>query len=83
MPIFWEASAVLEFTYKLQVIVSDGASPNRKIYRMHEQMSDTDDSSVVYGTINIYSTGRYIFFTYIHTFIHTYVHTYIHTYIHT
>ena len=64
MPTFWEAVAILELTCKLQVIatVSDGALPNRKFYRMHEQMSNTDDSSVVYRTINLYSPGRYIWF---------------------
>ena len=48
MPTFWEAVAILELPCKLQVIatVSDGASPNRKFYRMHEQMSNTDDSSL-------------------------------------
>ena len=63
MPTFWEA--ILELTCKLQVIatVCDGASTNRKFYRMHEQMSNIDDdSSVVYCTINIYSPGRYIWF---------------------
>ena len=64
MPTFWEAVPILELTCKLQVIAtaSDGASPNRKFYRMHEQMSNTDDSSVVYRTINLYSPGRYIRF---------------------
>ena len=65
MPTFWEAVAVLELICKLQVIatVSDGASPNRKFYRMHELMSSTDDSSVVYRTIDLYAPGRYIWFS--------------------
>ena len=29
---------------------------------MNEQMSNTDDSSVVYRTSNLYSPGRYIWF---------------------
>ena len=64
MPTFWEAVAVLELTCKLQVIatVRVGASPNRKFYWMHERMSNTDDSSVVYRTINLYAPGRYIWF---------------------
>ena len=59
MPAFWEAVAVLELTCKLQVIatVSDGASPNRMFYQMHKQMSNHDDSSVVYRTINLYALG--------------------------
>ena len=59
---FWEAVAILELTCKLQVTatVRDGTSPNRKFCRMHEQISNTDDSSVVHRTINLYSPGRYI-----------------------
>ena len=65
MPTFWEAVAILELACKLQVIatVCDGASPNRKFYRMHEQISNADgDCSVVYRTINLHSPGRYIWF---------------------
>ena len=55
MPTFWEVVAVVELTCELQVIatVNDGASSNRKFYWMHEQMSNTDDSSVVLRTINL------------------------------
>ena len=36
-PIFWSAVAILEITCNLKVIaaVADGASPNRKFFRMH------------------------------------------------
>ena len=36
-PIFWRAVAILEITCNLKVIaaVADGASPNRKFFRMH------------------------------------------------
>ena len=36
-PIFWKAVAILEITCNLKVIaaVADGASPNRKFFRMH------------------------------------------------
>ena len=48
---------------QLLASVSDGALPNRTFYRMHdEQMSNTDDSSVVYRSINLYTPGRYIWF---------------------
>ena len=62
MAAFWEAVAILELTCTFQVIatVSDEASPNRKFYRMHEQMIYTDDSSAVYCAINLYSPGLYI-----------------------
>ena len=64
MRTFWEAVAILELTCKLQVIatVSDEALANRKFYRMHEKMSNTDNSSFVYHTINLSSGSRYICF---------------------
>ena len=36
-PIFWKAVAILEVTCNMKVIaaVADGASPNRKFFRMH------------------------------------------------
>ena len=39
MPLFWEAVAVLEMSCNLWVIAatSDGASPNRRFYRMHDK----------------------------------------------
>lgn len=68
MPIFWEAVAILELSCDLKVIaaVSDGASPNRTFYQMHEFM-DTNiplnqEESVVYRTINLYAPDRYIWF---------------------
>ena len=61
---FWEAVLVLELICNLQVIacVSDGAASNRKFYKMHEFMDNCIDSDVVYRTINIYATDRYIWF---------------------
>ena len=40
MPLFWEAIGVLELTCNLWVIAgtSDGASPNRRLYRMHKPL---------------------------------------------
>ena len=40
MPLFWEAVAVLEMSCNLWVIAatSDGASPNRRFYRMHKAL---------------------------------------------
>ena len=40
MPIFWEAICVLEVTCNLWVIAttSDGASPNRRFYRLHKPL---------------------------------------------
>ena len=43
----------------------DGDSPNRRIFRMHFQLSgldDDQDADVTYQTINLFSTDRYIYF---------------------
>ena len=42
MTLFWDAVSILELTCKLPVIcaVCDGASPNRKFFKMHEYMDD-------------------------------------------
>ena len=64
MPTFREAVAILEITCKLQVIatVSDGASQNRKFYRMHKMLNGRDDADVVYRSINLFAPQRYIWF---------------------
>ena len=64
MPTFWEAVAVLELTCQLPVIaaVSDGASPNRKFYRMHTFLDGKNNGHVVHRTINLFAPNRYIWF---------------------
>ena len=44
MPTFWEAVAILEMKCGLKVIaaVSDGASPNRKFYKMHHLLDEKE-----------------------------------------
>ena len=62
--LFWQAVSILELTCKLNVIalVSDGASSNRKFYRMHKEISQCVDSPVIYRTKNLFAPGRFIFF---------------------
>ena len=66
MPTFWEAVAILEMKCGLKVIaaVSDGASPNRKFYKMHHLLDEKDESeAIVHRTINLFAaTQRYIWF---------------------
>lgn len=69
MPIFWEAVAILELSCNLRVIatVSDGASPNRAFFQMHEFMDSFEetivDHEIVYRTVNLYASDqRYIWF---------------------
>ena len=64
MPLFWEAVAILELSCNLWVIAatSDGASPNRSFYKMHEGLDGSAGKDVCFRTINIYAPQRYIFF---------------------
>ena len=64
MPTFWEAVAILEFSCQLKVIgaVSDGASPNRKFYRMHSLIDGKSDECITHRRINLVAPQRYICF---------------------
>ena len=64
MPLFWEAVCLLELSCNLWVIAatSDGASPNRRFYRMHKSLDNNADGDVCYRTINFYAPQRYIYF---------------------
>lgn len=64
MPLFWEAIGVLELTCNLWVIAStsDGASPNRRLYRMHKPLDNNAEDDLCYRTINLYAPQRYIYF---------------------
>ena len=64
MPLFWEAVGILESSCNLWVIAttSDGASPNRRFYRMHHSMDGDAGKSVCYRTINIFAPHRFIYF---------------------
>ena len=68
MPTFWEAVAILELTCQLPVIaaVSDGASPNRKFYRMHSDMDDKIDAGITHRTINLCAPDRHIWILLMH-----------------
>lgn len=64
MPIFWEAVCILETNCNLGVIgaTSDGASQNRKLYRLHKLLDGGSDKDVCYRTINIFACHRYLYF---------------------
>jgi len=63
MTTFWEAIAILELTCQLPVIatVSDGASSNRKFYRMHQLLAGKEND-VTHRTVNLFAPERYIWF---------------------
>ena len=64
LPIFWEAVASLEMLCNLWVIAttSDGASPNRRFFRLHKGLDGMAGKSVTYRTINLFAEWRYIYF---------------------
>ena len=66
MSTFWSSMSILELTYQLKVIaaVSDGATPNRKFYRIHKFIDPLigDVKNVTYKTVNIFNPERYIYF---------------------
>ena len=49
MPVFWRTVAVLEVSLNLHVCaaVNDGASPNRKFFRLHSKLSQGLDCDIV------------------------------------
>ena len=59
-PIIWEGIRIVESTgLKVLAITADGASPNRKFFRMHRLSKDV----VVYKTKNVYaSDDRDVYF---------------------
>ena len=65
-PLFWKAVNYLErINLKVISTTCDGASPNRKFFRMHQPLQGDSDKDVVYRTINIYSKNidtRFIYF---------------------
>ena len=66
MPIFWQAVKYLE-KINLKVIkiaaTADGASQNRKVFRMHKHLVGDSDTEIVYRTKNSYTKEmRFIYF---------------------
>ena len=63
MSLFWKAVCVLELGCNLWVCaaVSDGASPNRRCYELHEEISG-EDEELVHATINLFCPSRKIYF---------------------
>ena len=63
-PLFWKAVGLLEMSCNLQVIgaVCDGASPNRKFFKMHSKIDGSGKHDVTYRTTNLYDRSRFIWF---------------------
>ena len=64
MPIFWTAIRYLEkINLKVISATADGASPNRKFFRIHKFMDGDAGKNVVYRAQSIYAKEkRFIFF---------------------
>ena len=64
LPSFWQAVGILErINLKVIAATCDGASPNRKFFRMHKGLDDNPEKGVVYRTKNLVSKEkRYIYF---------------------
>lgn len=64
MPLFWEAVCILETSCNLWVIAatSDGASANRRFYRLHKSMDGGAEGDDCYRTVNLYAPHRFIYF---------------------
>ena len=65
MPVFWKVVSTLELSLSLYVIglVNDGASPNRKLFKLHTELVDDPNCDVVFKTINLFATSqRFIYF---------------------
>ena len=64
MPLFWEAVGILETSCNLWVVVatSDGASPNRRFYRLHKELNAGAGGDLCYRTVNFYAPHHFIYF---------------------
>ena len=56
MPIFWQDVKYSEkINLKVIAATADGASQNRKFFRMHKHLVGDSDNEIVYRTKNIYT----------------------------
>ncbi len=64
LPLFWPCVVILELNCKLHVFatICDGATPNRKFFKLHRGLDCCTDNEVVYRTINLFDDKRFIFF---------------------
>ncbi|XP_015753007.1 PREDICTED: uncharacterized protein LOC107332768 [Acropora digitifera] len=58
MPLFWEGVCILWVI----AATSDGASPNRKFYRLYNGLDGGAGKDICYRTINLYAPHHFIYF---------------------
>ena len=63
-PLFWRAVSILEMTCNLAVFgaTAHGASPDKKLFSMHQVIQGRNDKYVVYCTKNLFQADRNIYF---------------------
>ena len=65
MPIFWKIVSVQELSPNLYVVaaINDGASPNRKFFNLHSNLTGEDPKARhAYKTQNVFAMSCFIFF---------------------
>ena len=64
-PLFWRAVSILEMTCNLAVVgaTADGASPNKRLFCMHEMIQGRNGKDVCYCTKNLFQPDRNIYFS--------------------
>ena len=58
-PLFWKAVNILEnINLKVIAVTADGASPNRKFFRMHKFLGGDAEKVVIYRSENLFSQEK-------------------------
>ena len=62
--LFWQVVSVLEFKVDVWCVaaIADGASTNRKIFKLHKGLQDASYTGVIYYTVNLFAPQRKINF---------------------
>ena len=66
-PLLWKAISIYEVNSpEVLAVTCDGASPNRKLFRMHFPMAKEDDMNldidVTYQTVNLFSPEKHFIY---------------------
>ena len=62
--LFWKVVSVLELKVNAWCVVAiaDGASPNRKFFKLHKGLQDSSYTGVIYYTVNLFAPQRKLYF---------------------
>ena len=64
VPLFCQAILIIESTCNLWAVAttSDGASANRKFFKLHKELSNGNSDDITYSVMNMYAPYRNIYF---------------------